>query len=95
MARKRCVICGKVITETFYTCINCCKKYSLPYKYKNWPRWLKDLVNMEIKNLSILRIEEDHISFCVPEKEDYGRDKGVVDSPRNIPISYENIIRIF
>jgi hypothetical protein len=42
------------------------RTFNIPYKYKEWPRWLKDLVNLEIKNLLILRLEECHISFGSP-----------------------------
>jgi len=71
MARKTCVICGKSITENFYVCLTCVKAYDISYKYRDWPRWLKDLVNMEIKNLAILRIEEKHVSFAVPPREGF------------------------
>ena len=62
MARKTCAICGKVITEQFYVCMKCIKEYDIPYKYTDWPRWLKDLVNIELKNLRLLRIEEKYLS---------------------------------
>jgi len=93
MTRKRCVICGRAITETFYVCIHCCKEHGVPYKYQFWPRWLKDLVNMEIKNLVILRIEEGHLSFCVSAKEEFDDDKGNVDSIGHM--RYEDIVMIF
>jgi len=60
MTRKTCVICGRVITEHFYVCMKYIKTYDIPYKYRDWPRWLKDLVNIEIKNLAIMRMEERH-----------------------------------
>lgn len=63
MARKTCAICGKVITETFYVCMKCVKAYDIPYKYTDWPRWLKDLVNLELKNLKLLRMEEKYLSL--------------------------------
>lgn len=63
MARKTCAICAKVITETFYVCMSCIKTHDIPYKYTDWPRWLKDLVNIELKNLRLLRIEEKYISI--------------------------------
>ena len=71
MARKRCVICDKPITEQFYVCIGCVNTHNIPYKYRNWPRWLKDLVNIEIRNLSILREEEKHISFDFDDYDIY------------------------
>jgi hypothetical protein len=43
--------------------MHCIKEFSIPYKYKEWPRWLKDLVNLEIKNLALLRLEEQQVSF--------------------------------
>jgi hypothetical protein len=88
MARKRCVICDKVITEQFYVCMDCIQNYDIPYKYRNWPRWLKDLVNIEIKNLAILRVEESHLSFGVPLDND-----GESQSKRPIDEGY--IKRIF
>jgi hypothetical protein len=33
-------------------------EHDIPYKYRNWPRWLKILVNIEAKNLRLLRKEE-------------------------------------
>lgn len=69
MTRKSCVICGKAITEQFHVCLSCIRRFKIPYKYRDWPRWLKDLVNIEIKNLTIMRLEEKHMSFNISESE--------------------------
>lgn len=61
--RKYCIICGKTITEKFFVCMDCLKKYDIPFKYRDWPAWLKALHNIEHKNLYLLRQEEESISF--------------------------------
>ena len=60
--RKYCIICGKAITERFFVCQSCVKKYNIPFKYRDWPLWLKALHNIEHKNLKLMREEEDLIS---------------------------------
>ncbi len=70
--KKRCVICNKVILETFYVCMECLLEHELPFKYRDWPRWLKDLCNMEQKHLAIEREEEPYLSYeiiseCYPD----------------------------
>ncbi len=60
--RKKCVICEKTITEQFHVCMNCLKTYNIPYEYRNWPLWVKALVNIELKNLKLLREEEKHMT---------------------------------
>lgn len=63
MTRKACAICGKYITENFHVCMDCVKRFNIPYKYRNWPRWLKDLVNMDAIQLRIDREECYYESF--------------------------------
>jgi len=40
----------------------CLKTYNIPYEYRNWPLWVKALVNIELKNLKLLREEEKHMT---------------------------------
>lgn len=61
--RRRCAICNKVITENFYICLNCVKTYSLPYKYRNWPEWVKTLVRIERRALRNARRTSHYLSY--------------------------------
>ncbi len=45
---KRCVICGKVITETFWACRKCEADHGLVgVPYKAWPLWIKRLQKVD------------------------------------------------
>lgn len=48
---KVCVICEKRITEQFWVCRACEELYELvDIPYKNWPGWVKALVQIENKD---------------------------------------------
>lgn len=44
-------------------CMACLRKYDLPYKYKDWPAWVKALVRTENRLTRIERREEAHVSY--------------------------------
>lgn len=45
---KKCVLCGKNITYTFWVCAECEELWGLDgVDYRNWPEWVKALVSIE------------------------------------------------
>lgn len=45
---RRCVICDKVITPTYWLCTKCAEEYSVIGKpYKEWPEWIRELIRLQ------------------------------------------------
>jgi len=70
--RRQCSICGKVISERFFVCMNCLKKYEIPFKYVDYPDWLKALIRIDSRDLTIRRRELDFLSFEIIEDKNNG-----------------------
>lgn len=61
--RRQCSICGKVISERFFVCMRCLQEYNLPFRYKDYPLWLKHLIRIDARDLRLRRKEIDHLSL--------------------------------
>ena len=45
-AIRRCLLCGKSITPTFWLCVDCGNELGVEGKpYREWPCWLRALTN--------------------------------------------------
>ncbi len=72
---KRCVICDRPITWTFWVCAACEEEWGLvDVDYKDWPEWVKALVSIERRRIYVEEnldvIYTDDIELFV----DYERD---------------------
>lgn len=51
---KRCVLCGKPITPSFWVCADCEKRWNFDNKdFTEWPEWVRAIVSIERRNVYV------------------------------------------
>jgi hypothetical protein len=78
---KRCVVCDKPITYSFWVCSECEKEYGFANKdYKNWPEWVKALVSIERRNQYVR--DNIDVIYCDNEQLKYYMEKNAEKETR-------------
>jgi len=60
--RRQCSICGRIISERFFVCMSCLRKYNISLKYREYPQWLKEIIKIDARDLRVRRRDMDHYS---------------------------------